>query len=142
MAEYAQYLAETFGSATKKKDRQILALCQLLNKCYGYLVSESQFLGPVAKAELPGLGQQFVGIYTALATEAKREGVKMWKLVPKFHLFLHLCEWQAITHGNPRYFWTYPDEDLAGIMADVAKSCHPTTMATSALFKWLHVAFE
>ena len=87
------------------------------------------------------MGQQFVGLYTALATEAAERGLKMWKVVPKLHMFQHLCEWQALSSGNPRFYWTYPDEDLAGIMADVAGSCHPRTMATTALFKWLHIAF-
>ena len=57
------------------------------------------------------------------------------------HHFLHVCEWQAVEYANPRFYWTYADEDLAGTMAEVASSCHPTTMATSAMFKWLHIAF-
>ena len=121
--------------------RQILGLCQLLVQFYDILESESQFMSPENKATLPKLGQRLVGLYTGLATAAKERGEKMWKLQPKLHLFLHLCEWQAIAQGNPRYYWTYPDEDLAGMMAEVASSCHPRTMATSALFKWLHLSF-
>ena len=98
-------------------------------------------LSDAAKDELALLGKRLAGIYTALATSAKEAGVKMWKLMPKLHLFLHLCEWQAQSHGNPRFFWTYADEDLAGIMADVAASCHTLTVETSALFKWVHMAF-
>ena len=122
--------------------RRILGVCQLLLRFYTILDSESQFLSHGVKTELPTLGQRLVGLYTALATKAKDDGVKMWKLMPKLHLCLHLCEWQAITHGNPRFYWTYADEDLAGTMAEVAQSCHPRTMAASALFKWLHMAFD
>ena len=106
-----------------------------------FLESESQFLSNAVRAEIPKVGQQLVGLYTALATQAQQGRVKMWKLNPKLHLFLHLCEWQAVSHGNPRYYWCYPDEDLAGIMADVAGSCHPMTMPVNTIFKWLHLSF-
>ena len=140
LARYALALALEFG-AGDKEDRHILALCQLLCQFYDLIDTESMFFGPVAKAQIPGIAQRLVGIYTALATAAKEAGEKMWKPTPKMHLFLHLCEWQATTHGNPRYWWTYSDEDLQGSMSEVAASCHPSTMATSALFKWLHIVF-
>ena len=141
LARYVLDLVQRFGTA-EKQDRQMLALCQLLCQFYDLLQKESQFLSAEAKDSLPKIGQRLVGIYTALATVAKESGSKTWKLMPKLHLFLHLCEWQALSHGSPRYYWTYADEDLAGLMADVAASVHPRTMATSALFKWLHLAFQ
>ena len=67
--------------------------------------------------------------------------VKLWKMNPKLHLFDHLCCWQAVEVGNPRFYWTYSDEDLVGLLIEVAESCHPTTLAASALFKWLQVYF-
>ena len=105
-----------FGSSSVDavEDRKITGLCQLLCSFYSILDSESQFLSPAAKAELPKLGARLVGLYSSLAIEAKRNNQKLWKLQPKLHLFIHLCEWQAISQGNPRYYWTYSDEDLAG----------------------------
>ena len=141
LAAYVLLLAQTFGDGSRK-EMQILGLCQLLVDFYRILESSSQFLSAEARDQLPKIGRRLVGIYTALATSAKEAGVKMWKLNPKLHLFLHLCEWQAVSHGNPRYYWTYADEDLAGKMAEVAASCHPKTMALNALFKWLHIAFD
>ena len=139
LAKYALHLAQTFASAD---ERPIVAVCQLLTRFYEILESESMFLGAAARAELPRLGQQLAVIYSGLASRAAANLVKAWKMTPKMHLFLHLCEWQSLDHGNPRYYWTYADEDLAGLMAEVAESCHPRTMAASALFKWLHLAFE
>ena len=141
LAAYALDLAQEFGTGSRE-DGQVLAICQLLCNLYDLLTSESQFMSPVAKAEMPTLGRQLVGIYTSLAQDALKAKVKMWKLIPKIHLFLHLCEWQAVEQGNPRYYWTYPDEDLAGMIAKVAASCHPTTVDTNALIKWLHLAFD
>ena len=140
LAAYAVHLAQTFGTSAGE-DRKILGVCQMLREFYNALDSESQFLSPSAKLDVPKLGIRLVALYTSLATDAQRKGLKLWKLQPKLHLFLHLCEVQAITHGNPRYYWTYADEDLMGIMADIASSCHPRTMAMSAMFKWLHLSF-
>ena len=141
LAAVALNLAQDFG-LPEKEERQILGLRQLLVRFYEIIDSEFQFLSASARLEMPELGQRFVGLYTALATSAKEQGLNMWKLQPKLHLFIHLCEWQCIDHGNPRYYWTYADEDLAGSMAEVAASCHPRTMASSCLFKWLHLFFD
>ena len=142
LAAYALHVAQQFGAASSDAEgRKIICLCQLLCRFYELLDSESQFLGQAAKLELPTLGNRLVGLYSSLAIAAVRSGAKLWKLQPKLHMCLHLCEWQAITHGNPRYYWCYADEDLAGTMADIAEACHPSTMATSGLFKWLHMAF-
>ena len=140
LADYALHLVQQHGTMAVE-DRRMLGVCQSLVRFYTILNEESRFLSPVAKIEVAKVGQQLVGLYTALATEAKERGLKLWKLQPKLHLFLHLCEWQAPHKGNPRFFWTYADEDLAGTMAEVAASCHPATMSSSGLFKWLHIAF-
>ena len=141
LAKYALSLVQEFGGKSVE-DRRMLGVCQQLVRFYAILDTESHFLSAPARIELPKVGQQLVGLYTALAADAKERGQKLWKLMPKLHLFLHLCEWQSLAHGNPRYCWTYADEDLAGMMAEVAGSCHPATLAPSGLFKWLHTAFQ
>ena len=44
--------------------------------------------------------------------------------------------------GNPRYFWTYSDEDLVRIMVGIAESVHPTTLPISVLSKWLWCVYD
>ena len=44
--------------------------------------------------------------------------------------------------GNPRCYWTYADEDMVGHMIEVAQSCHPVTLAATAMFKWLVLQFS
>ena len=141
LAKYALHIVQQFGSRSTE-DRRMLGVAQLLVRFYAILDEESRSLSAPARIELPKLGQQLVGLYTALATDAKERGLKLWKLQPKLHLFQHMCEWQSLSFGNPRYCWTYADEDLAGIMAEVASSCHPATMSISSLFKWLHTSFQ
>ena len=81
-------------------------------------------------------------VYSALATKACEEKIKLWKMMPKLHIFVHLCEWQAVEVANPRSYWTYADEDLVGLLVEVAQSCHPRTLAPAALMKWLHVYYQ
>ena len=100
------------------------------------------FLNEATKNIIPGLGRNLCVLYGQLSAEAFALGKKLWKFTPKFHLFLHLCEWQVPSLGNPRFWWTYSDEDLVGMLIEVAQTCHPSTMAQTALFKWLLLAFE
>ena len=77
-------------------------------------------------------------LYSQLSAEATRQQKKLWKFSPKHHLFQHLCEWQALTHGNPAHYWTYSDEDLVGHMIEV----HARAVTGTALFKWLSFSFD
>ena len=67
-------------------------VCQLLMRYYTLLASEGQFLSPAAKVEMPALGLRFCKEYLQLAAEARSARQKLWKVTPKLHLFLHLCE--------------------------------------------------
>ena len=89
------------------------------------------FLSESAKVQLPKIGQHLCVLCSQLSAEAARH-----------HLFQHLCEWQALTHGNRAHYWTYSDEDLVGQKNEVVQTCHARTMAGTALFKWLTFSFD
>lgn len=137
---YARSLCERFNSGSVHDQRR-LALCKLLCQFYTAVESEGMFMRAETKAEIARLGSQFVGLYSALAMEAASQNIRAWKLTPKFHLFQHLCEWQCQEYPNPRFYWTYADEDMVGSMVEVAQSCHTRTMAETALYKWLVLLF-
>lgn len=141
LARYALHLMRTFGGRTDH-DKRVLGVVQLLVRFYEICDAESMFLRPGVAAELKKLGFRMGVLYSSLAADAAAQSEKMWKMMPKMHLFVHLCEWQAEECGNPRFYWTYPDEDLVGIMVEIAESCHPRTLAMNCLFKWLHLAFD
>ena len=44
-------------------------------------------------------------------------------LVYKHHMAWHLVE-RTEVHGNPRFYWTYADENQNRLMGRVAKSLH------------------
>ena len=60
---------------------------------------------------------------------------RMWKMVAKFHGFVHICEDDAKVM-NPRFLWCYIDEDLQKFMKHIALSLHPKTVAEETLYKW------
>ena len=49
--------------------------------------------------------------------------------------FLHFGEWQSVSLGNPRFFGVTQTKTWS------ASACHPSTMSTTALFKWLTCVF-
>ena len=105
-------------------------VCQLLVRYYTLLASEGQFFSPAAKVEMPALGLRFCKEYSKLAAAAATARQNLWKVTPK--LSGSPCRW--VTHD---FFWCYSDEDMVGQLVEVAESCHPGTMSTTALFKWL-----
>ncbi len=140
LAKYVLGLAAEF-CGTDTYDRQMVAVCQLLVDFYDLLDQESMFLSPDAAKKMKRIGQNMGLLYTSLAAQALAAHQKLWKTTPKLHLFCHLCEWQAIERGNPRYYWCYPDEDLVGLMVEIVQSVHPRRLAVMCLLKWLILSF-
>ena len=128
---------ETNGDFTTadSEDAQILACCKLLNRFYVLIMGAGQFFNDDQKTELRNLSQTFAGIYARLSAAAFARGVRMWKLQPKLHLFQHLAEYMAMYQGNPRYYWTYQDEDLVGNMIEFARGVHVSTLAIFGPFQ-------
>ena len=140
VAKFALLLMQTFGT-NSLEDRLALLVAQHLCEFYEILNSESMFLSESARKRIPTVGQQLAYAFMKLSSLAEDANQKLWRMVPKLHLWEHLTEWQALYHGNPRYFWTYGDEDLVGFMVEIAETCHPRTMAISTVMKWLHLHF-
>ena len=141
MAAFAQCLANEFCDGSERSRRR-RAINDALVEYYKILQEEGRFFGRRAQRRLPTLAEELCGFYACLSAESEEAGVKAWKLQPKFHLFFHLCQPQCLEFGNPRFFWCYADEDMVGQMVEVAKSCHPKTLATVALYKYLVLMFD
>ena len=141
LAEFALALAIEHDDGTPHS-RMRVGVAQCLVDFYKMLKAEGMFLSDDAKKRLPKLGRTLCTLYSKLCSEAFGQGTKFWKMSPKHHLFQHLCEDQALAYGNPAFYWTYADEDLVGLLIEVAHSCHPSTMATVGLFKWRILGFD
>ena len=141
LAPFAVALAREFNSGSVH-DRQRLAVAELLNEFYLLMSHSNRRLSDSARRRVPKLGSDLCRVYAILSCEAQGEQRKAWKMVPKFHLFLHLCCSQILRYGNASYYWTYADEDVVGKMMEVSRSAHPRTLATTAIYKYLVHVFD
>ena len=134
LAQFAVDLAE------EHLDESRAVVARQLVRFYEILNENGLFLTDAAKTEIAQVGSRLCRRFAALSSSSVDAGIKLWKCTPKLHLFLHMCEWD-IEFGNPRYFWTYSDEDMVGQMIKAGESCHPRTMAIAGMYKWLTVVF-
>ena len=145
---YAVDLIRRFGELespddfTQLHDQPAAGVAQLLLEFYDILNRESMFLSQRARDRLPHLANDLRALYSRLSSMCFDARQRLWKLSPRFHLFLHVCLHQAIELGSPWFWWTYPDEDLVRILIAVAEGVNPTTLATSVLAKWLWCVFD
>jgi hypothetical protein len=137
------HLVETFGdlSLPTTTDSRILSLCRLLQRFYVLQDTGGRYFTAAQLEELKKLSLVFGAVYGNLAATSFAARQRLWKFQPKFHLFAHLLEWQVVWAGNPRFFWTYQDEDLVGHLIEVAHGVHVACLATGVLLKWVNAAF-
>ena len=141
LIDYAVHLCRAHDSGSDH-DRLRSAVCDRLQRFYIILEKEGRYLSEAAKRELPELAVTFMRAYEKLSLEALRDNVRAWKLLPKFHMFQHICEKQSLELGNPRFYWVYSDEDLQKQMKTIALTLHPRTVQYAILLKWLILIFD
>ena len=88
------------------------------------------FLHDLAREQLPRLAAAAL-LLASLSADAVAANQKLWKLAPKLHMCVHLCEWQALVFGNPRFYW---------MMSEVGETCHPRNMVASAIFNFMQIS--
>ena len=103
LVPFAVVLAESTLSNTDERERTMITAAKHLNDCYKHLSAD----------EFHGLGLKenairFAGTYIALSQTSTDQ--KLWRVKPKMHLFLELCDGSV----EPSKIWTYRDEDLGG----------------------------
>ena len=117
-------------------DQHIHGLLQGLQSMYesfdtpAYLLTEEQKRGMDTSAE------QVLVHYRWLNDNAGEE--RRWQEIPKFHFMIRIVMQSAFQ--NPRWSWTYVDEDWMGLVKDVCLSCMvgtPTHRAVAEVVeKW------
>ena len=137
LAAWALELATEY-CGDSEHDQWRRGCCQLLNRFYEILASQPQFLSTEAKTELGEVGPLLLQLYSKLSGEALEHNRRMWKMAPKFHLFQHLCQTSFL---NPRFCWTYGDEDLQKHLKCVARSSHASTVSYTTVYKWVSFVF-
>ena len=138
LSRFALALAQTHADPEDVCEMRAVGIITLLVEVYELVREGDMFLSDTVKTRIATIGIQLGSLYEAAAKHARDNRQKLWKLMPKLHLFQHLCAHQT-TFGNPRFWWTYADEDLVRHMQ---ASVHPSTLSSSVLFKWLHLYYE
>ncbi|CAE7838956.1 unnamed protein product [Symbiodinium necroappetens] len=105
-----------------------LRLSYALAKTQWLFDRSGPFLTRQVKDEAVYLGLSFLLLYQFLAVENIPQHKRNWKIVPKFHSFLHLLQYVKRTSRNPRWEHCYQDEDLMKQIGNIASSTHPFTM--------------
>ena len=138
LTQFAVFLAQKYLS----HNAYTVGVCQLRCRFYSILGEGDDhiFLSTAQKDELSKLAPLFMSLYGTLSRRSVESNIKAWKLKPKFHIWVHLCELQ--TWLNPRSTWTYSDGDLVRICKKIAQRCHPHTVSHMVLCHWLTIAFE
>ena len=73
--------------------------------------------------------------YNWLSTEAHRANLRLWKIVPKFHLITH-CAYDQAKVTNPRWVHCYKDEDMVGKVKKIVLACHGKTAGNRVLDRY------
>ena len=82
-------------------------LARFIGKAYTYMESNQL-------QKLPGACQKVAEQYKQLQAEAEKgDHFNSWHIMPKMHLFQHLCEMGS----SCKDFWTYKDETAGGTFA-------------------------
>ena len=123
------------NNTESRHDKLRLACVQSLCDFYNQIETKPRHYSEDDCEEAKQSMRMVCSCYAALSREAHEAGLRLWRLVPKFHLSIHLAEYTIPMWGNPRFYWTYSDEDLVGQVIEVAQSCHPSTMTAVALYK-------
>ena len=120
---------------TSEEDCRVSALLNALKQVYDAMDCREQNLPPRQLAIYHGKMAECMEHYRWLCARALSEDRRMWNDVPKQHFCLHLAEQAA--QQNPRFCWTYPDEDFMGYVKRIMESCLSGTRAHRAVTKLL-----
>ena len=84
-------------------------------------------------------GQMFMKGYQALAKAAVASRVSRWRVVPKFHYFCHFLLDLPKDGCNPKFWWTFGDEDFMGRIGRIVYKCHRGSLQRTVVSRFLTV---
>lgn len=140
LARYAAHLAARYNNNSAHDQRRLLVV-DLLVSFYDIIEQGGDVLTEDEHYRMAFIGKKLLSCYMMLSKEAIAAKKRLWKAVPKFHIFIHLCEIQCRIR-NPRCFWAYADEDLQRHVANIASSCSALNLAPMIVRKWIILTFN
>ena len=98
--------------------------------------SNGPWLTPPTAGEMALNGRRFLLLYQLLAVQAQRAERHLYKLVPKFHVLLHMCLRLPLELRNPRYDHLYMEDDFMKEIGRIASRTHARTMGSVTLLRY------
>ena len=124
-------LFRTSHQPASLEDRQILHTLEALDAIYQSFDTEEYALTVEQVATLQTSVRDFLHHYRWLSVSS---GAFRWQEIPKHHVLQHIALQGA--HQNPRWGWTYVDEDWMGLIQDISQSCLSGTVPTKWCQRW------
>ncbi len=81
------------------------------------------------------LGRAYLLSHSELARQSAEQGMKSFKLTPKFHYFDHILE-DLSNRENPKWFSCMMDEDYMGRVTRVTGKCHRVSCVRRCLLRY------
>ena len=128
-----------YGPTNAHHNRVHLMLTAIVDgyRCFD---SDDYILPPRDQASLKVNFDNFFMHYRFSCCEAERHNLKRWHEVPTFHLSQHIVGQSMFS--NPRWGWTYPDEDFESLLKAVCERSMAGTTTVHAVDKavkrWVH----
>lgn len=109
-----------------------------LTMWFDIMERSGRYLDANQRFHLHSVGIKFVRVLERLAVLALLDGQARWRLQPKLHTFIHICE-DSLWYGyNPRFYHCYIDEDHIGLTKRLALKVHRgNLMELRMLCRWL-----
>ena len=82
-------------------------------------------------------GSLYVLSYASLAERAAINGVCMWKIRPKLHVFDHMISDMRETKLNPARYGAWGEEDFLGKIKYMTKHCHGQSVLTTSFLRYM-----
>ena len=105
------------------------------NRCLKLLYKAHWFLSDSEKNSVEMLGRIFASTYLRLASNSLHNNQLMWRVRPKFHMFIHLTSWSR--RINCAMYSCWMDEDWLKKVAHVMKLTATTSAQRRVLQRWL-----
>ena len=85
--------------------------------------------------------RSFTLLYRSLSDEAAEYDDRFWRIKPKLHMMVELCEYQVEDLGcSPEEFWAYRDESFVGFVAEFSErrggACNPVSKCKQILERY------
>ena len=108
-------------------------MAQWQNLCESF----PQYLSAEQAQEMSETGTDALTLYLAASAQAVSMSTFAWLVIPKMHVFDHICQDTVRDLYNVRWFHNFGGEDFMGILKTLCCICAGRGMATKVLRRTL-----